>query len=99
MVIKWLSYVKVIDVSRAQCCSLLTQPDSINKRALRDVCGQKALQETYMKEMEILGKKKIPKATWEHVVFGVGLSIETCVSSIPELLGEMLCLLGSTYQE
>lgn len=48
-----------------------------------------------MKEMEILGKKN-PKATWEHVVLGVGLSVETCESSISELLGEMLCVMSST---
>lgn len=45
------------------------------------------------------GRKKIPKATWEHVVFGLGLSIETCKGSIPELLGKMLCVMGSTNCE
>lgn len=48
--------------------------------------------------MEILGER-IPKATWKHVVFGMGLSIETWKSSIPELLGEMLCVTCSTLSE
>lgn len=40
--------------------------------------------------------EKNPKATREDVVLGVGLSVETCESSIPKLLGQMLCVLGST---
>lgn len=44
-------------------------------------------------------EKKIPKATRKHVLFGMGLSIETCRSSIPELLGEMLWVTGSTHGE
>lgn len=52
-----------------------------------------------MKEMEILGGKKISLKHHERMLC-LGLDpIETCESSIPELLGEMLCFMGSTNQE